>query len=166
MRVRSMAICASVAVGLVLTGCSSDGDSAGGEDKADKGSDSASRTPGGSGSGDSDGADGSSGAGGGSLEGSWVATTGGKPVALVVSGKRATLVGEHVCNGSAGEKAGSRTIELKCADGDMDRSQGRVESVDDKTLKVAWEGFGKDEFLKTEGGKLPEGLATAGLPRS
>lgn len=162
-RVRSVTIgaaVASLAAALVLTGCSSDGDD-NGKDKDKGAADSGSKTPGSGGSDDA-GAGDEAGAAGGGIEGSWVATTGGKPVALVVTGKRATLVGEHVCNGTAD----ARTLKLKCADGDMDRTDGRVESVDGKTLKVAWQGFGKDEFLKTKGGKLPEGLPTAGLPQS
>ncbi|MFD9879923.1 hypothetical protein ACFWZT_00475 [Streptomyces alboflavus] len=164
-RVRSTTIGAAVAAlaaALVLTGCSSDGDDKADGDKGkDKGaSDSASKTPGGSDS-DSDGA----GASGKDLEGSWVATTGGKPVALVITKNRATLVGEHVCNGFAAV-GGDQTIKLKCADGDMDRTKGRIDSVDGKTLKITWEGFGKDEFLRTKGGKLPEGLPTADIPQS
>ncbi|WJV47087.1 hypothetical protein [Streptomyces flavofungini] len=166
-RVRSMTIgaaVASVAAALVLTGCSSDGDDKADGDKGkDKGaSDSASKTPGDSGS--DSGADGED-VSGEDLEGSWVATTGGKPVALVISKSRATLVGEHVCNGFAAV-GGERTVKLKCADGDMDRTKGTIDSVDGKTLKITWEGFGKDEFLRTKGGKLPEGLPTADIPQS
>ncbi|ARX85368.1 MULTISPECIES: hypothetical protein [Streptomyces] len=168
-RVRSTTIGAAVAAlaaALVLTGCSSDGDDKADGDKGkDKGaSDSASKSPGGSGSDDGSDSDGA-GASGKDLEGSWVATTGGKPVALVITKNRATLVGEHVCNGFAAV-GGDQTIKLKCADGDMDRTKGRIDSVDGETLKVTWEGFGKDEFLRTKGGKLPEGLPTADIPQS
>lgn len=163
--IRIGAAVAGLATALVLTGCGSSDD---GDDKAkDKGADSSSSA--GAGSHSPDKGDGGAGAGakGGSLEGSWVATTGGKPIALVVSGKSAALVGEHVCHGTAGEEMGMQMINLKCSDGNKDRTSGRVESVDAKTLKVAWEGFGKDEFKKTEkDGKLPEGLPTAGLPQS
>ncbi|MBJ3805537.1 hypothetical protein JGB26_00075 [Streptomyces flavofungini] len=152
---------ASLAAAVVLTGCSSDGDD-GGDDGKDKGAaDSASKTPGSDSDSDSDDGD----AADGDLEGSWVATTGGKPVALVITKNRATLVGEHVCNGFAGV-GGTQTIKLKCADGDMDRTKGRIDSVDGKALKITWEGFGKDEFLRTKDGKLPEGLPTADIPQS
>lgn len=164
-RVRSTTIgaaVASLAAALVLTGCSSDGDDKGDGDKDKGASDSAAKTPGGSD--DDSGSDGA-GASGKDLEGSWVATTGGKPVALVITDNRATLVGEHVCNGFAAV-GGDQTIKLKCADGDMDRTKGRIDSVDGKTLKITWEGFGKDEFLRTKGGKLPEGLPTADIPKS
>uniref|UniRef100_UPI0006E163BC hypothetical protein n=1 Tax=Streptomyces atriruber TaxID=545121 RepID=UPI0006E163BC len=117
-----------------------------------------------SGSSSSGGSDGDS--KGGSLEGTWVATADGKPLALAVTGKTATLLGEDVlCNGTAGDATGSQTIDLKCPKGNADRTTGRVESVNGKSMKVAWEGGGTDEFLKTEGGKLPEGLPT-GPPQS
>ncbi|MBM7168416.1 hypothetical protein JQK87_08310 [Streptomyces sp. G44] len=148
----------AVAVGLVaalaVAGCGGDGDGDGGG-KKDRGSPAGSSSSGGSG-GSQDGG----GSGGGGLEGSWLSTTGGKPLALVIHEKSASLVGEDVmCSGSAG----GGTITLKCPQGDDDRTTGRVESVDGKTLKVAWEGAGTDEFLRTEGGKLPEGLPS-GMP--
>ncbi len=169
---------AGIAAALVLSGCGSDGDGdgGGGGGKKDRGSSDSSGSSGSSGSSDSSGSSGSSGssssggsggdAKGGSLEGTWVATAEGKPLALAVTGKTATLLGEDVlCNGTAGDANGSRTIDLKCPKGNADRTTGRVESVNGKSMKVAWEGGGTDEFLKTEGGKLPEGLPT-GPPQS
>lgn len=176
--VRVGAAVAGLAAALVLAGCSSDGDGGadadGGGGKKDRG---AAGSSGAEGSGGSEGSDGSEGSGsadegssggsGGSLEGTWIATADGRPLALAVTGKTATLLGEDVlCNGTAGGKAGSRTITLKCPTGNSDRTTGRVVSVDDKALKVSWEGAGQDEFLKTKGGKLPEGLPTGGMPQS
>ncbi|MCF3121293.1 hypothetical protein IPZ68_16510 [Streptomyces arenae] len=157
-----------LAAALALTGCGSDGDGGGKKDRgsADGSSGSAS---GGSDASDEGGSTGGpdSGAKGGSLEGTWVATADGKPLALAVTGKTATLLGEDVlCNGTAGEEMGSQMINLKCPKGNSDRTTGMVKSVDGTSMKVSWEGTGTDEFLKTEGGKLPEGLPTAGLPQS
>jgi hypothetical protein len=164
-RVRIGAAAAGVAAALVITGCSSDsGDgSDGGKSK---------ETPQASGSAsagaDTGGSDSGSGSGGksGSLQGSWVTTSQGKSVALLVSGKKVALVGEHVCSGTAGDEMGMQMLTLKCADGNTDRNMGQVKSVDATTLKVSWEGFGDDTFRKTDDGKLPSGFPTMGLPKS
>ncbi|MFF3642563.1 hypothetical protein [Streptomyces sp. NPDC002564] len=149
---------------LALSGCGGDGDDggSGGGGKKDRGA----AASGGSGSSDeggpTEGSDGPDGSGGGGLEGTWVATADGKPLALAVTGRTATLLGEDVlCNGTAS----ARAIDLTCPRGNGDRTKGKVESVDGKALKVAWEGAGTDEFLKTKGGKLPDGLPT-GVPQA
>ncbi|MCS0601012.1 hypothetical protein NX794_07165 [Streptomyces sp. LP11] len=97
----------------------------------------------------------------GKLQGSWITTTGGKVVALVITGKRAGVfaTGGTVCSGTAGEEAGMRMIHLSCADGSKDRVTGMIDSVDGKTLKVTWSGkAGQETYTKAEGGKLPSGL--------
>ncbi|MGW6270535.1 hypothetical protein [Streptomyces sp. NPDC055060] len=166
--VRIGAAAAGLVAALVLTGCSSDGGD-GGDGGKDKGS--AGASAGADGSDGSDASDGSgkpdegadSGAEEGGSEGSWVATAGGNPLALVIAGKQATLLGENVlCSGTAG----ADTIRLKCAKGDSDRTEGTVESVDGTSMTVSWKGAGKDQFTRTKGGKLPEGLPTAGIPES
>ncbi|MEU6676835.1 hypothetical protein [Streptomyces sp. NPDC046925] len=164
--VRIAAAAAGLVAALVLTGCSSDG---GDGDDEGKDKSSAGSSAGAEGSSDADapdegsdsGAD--SGAKDGSSEGSWVATADGNPLALVIAGKQATLLGENVlCSGTTG----GDTLTLKCAKGDSDRTNGTVESVNGTSMTVSWQGAGKDQFTKTEGGKLPEGLPTAGLPES
>ncbi|WAL96982.1 hypothetical protein [Streptomyces sp. Je 1-369] len=164
---------AGLAAALVLSGCGSGGGGDGGGGGGTgggggkKNGSSSGSSSGGSTDGSTDGSAGSGGSGseGGSLEGSWIATSGGKPLVLAVTGKTVTLLGEDVlCNGTADGGAGSQTLTLKCPKGNGDRTAGRVESVNGKSMKVAWEGAGTDEFLKTEGGKLPEGLPTAGMP--
>ncbi|MFF5310461.1 hypothetical protein [Streptomyces massasporeus] len=158
--VRVAAAAAGLAGVLVLSGCSSDGGS--GDDSAPSASPSASASAGtggdsGSGSGDS---------AGGELAGSWLATTDGKAVALVITGKQAALFGTggSVCSGTAGEESGMRMIRLKCTDGSKDRATGMVDSVNGSSLKVTWEGgLGAETYRKTEGGKLPTGLPTASL---
>ncbi|MFD5946572.1 hypothetical protein ACFWAZ_15110 [Streptomyces collinus] len=162
--VRVAAAAAGLAGVLVLSACSSDSGS--GDDAASgpSPSDSASAaTGGGSGSGSGSGSDGSA---GGELAGSWLATTGGKAVALVITGKQAALfaTGGSVCSGTAGEESGMRMIRLKCTDGSKDRATGMVDSVNKSSLKVTWEGgLGAETYTKAEGGKLPTGFPTAGL---
>ncbi|MGW6056876.1 hypothetical protein [Streptomyces sp. NPDC055189] len=168
MRVRNVRIGAAAAglvAALVLTGCSSgggDGDDEG-KDKGSAGSSAGAEGSGGSETPDEGDSGSDSGAEGGSSEGSWVATSGGNPLALVIAGNQATLLGENVlCSGTAG----GDKIALKCAKGESDRTNGTVESVNGTSMTVSWQGAGKDQFTKTEGGKLPEGLPTAGLPQS
>ncbi|MGW4391565.1 hypothetical protein [Streptomyces sp. NPDC004685] len=162
-RVRIGAAAAGVAAALVITGCSSDSGDGGDGGKAKETPQASASTgadTGGSGSG--------SGSGGksGSLQGSWVTTSQGKSVALLISGKKVALVGEHVCSGTAGDEMGMQMLTLKCADGNTDRNTGQVKSVDATTLKVSWGGFGDDTFRKTDNGKLPSGFPTMGLPKS
>ncbi|MEU1570318.1 hypothetical protein ABZ519_03950 [Streptomyces collinus] len=160
--VRVAAAAAGLAGVLVLSACSSDGGS--GDDSASgpSPSDSASAVTGG----DSGSGSGSDGSAGGELAGSWLATTGGKAVALVITGKQAALfaTGGSVCSGTAGEESGMRMIRLKCTDGSKDRATGMVDSVNKSSLKVTWEGgLGAETYTKAEGGKLPTGFPTAGL---
>ncbi|MFD5913627.1 hypothetical protein ACFQ7G_02130 [Streptomyces massasporeus] len=158
--VRVAAAAAGLAGALVLSACSSDGGS--GDDAGSSPAPSASASAGtggdsGSGSGDS---------AGGALAGSWLATTDGKAVALVITGKQAALFGTggSVCSGTAGEESGMRMIRLKCTDGSKDRATGMVDSVNGSSLKVTWEGgLGAETYRKAEGGKLPTGLPTASL---
>ncbi|WP_251076287.1 hypothetical protein [Streptomyces sp. ISL-12] len=100
------------------------------------------------------------------LEGSWLATAGGKAVALVVTGKQAGLfaTGGTVCSGDVRGSGGTLTIRLSCTDGTDDRASGTVESVDGSTLEVDWSGrLGTETYLKAEGARLPSGLPTEGL---
>ncbi|MET9576594.1 hypothetical protein ABZY30_13775 [Streptomyces massasporeus] len=159
--VRVAAAAAGLAGVLVLSACSSDGGS--GDDSASSASPSASAS---AGAGDSGSGSGSGDSAGGELAGSWLATTDGKAVALVITGKQAALFGTggSVCSGTAGEESGMRMIRLKCTDGSKDRATGMVDSVDGSSLKVTWEGgLGAETYRKTEGGKLPTGLPTASL---
>ncbi|MFF6880464.1 MULTISPECIES: hypothetical protein [unclassified Streptomyces] len=160
--VRLAAAAAGLAGVLALSACSGDGGS--GDDSASSPSPSGSApaaTDGGAGSGS-----GSDGSAGGELAGSWLATTGGKAVALVITGKQAALfaTGGSTCSGTAGEESGMRMIRLKCMDGSKDRATGMVDSVNKSSLKVTWEGgLGAETYTKAEGGKLPTGFPTAGL---
>lgn len=163
-RVRLGALAGGLIGALVLTGCGSS------DDDGDKGGDSsASATPSASKSSDDSGTSGGSGgeAAKGSIEGSWVATTDGKTVALVINKGKAGLFASdgNSCTGTGGDEMGMKMIHLKCTKGD-DRGEGMVKSVNATTMVVSWEGFGKESYTKSEDGKLPEGLPTTGLPSS
>ncbi|MFF5519082.1 hypothetical protein [Streptomyces coeruleorubidus] len=164
-RARVAAAAAGLAGVLVLSACSGDGDS--GDDSASSPAPSATASTGAGGdSGSASGSDGSDGSDAGGLQGSWLATTGGKAVALVITGKQAAIfaTGGSVCTGTAGEESGTQMIRLKCTDGNKDRATGTVASVSSKSLKVTWEGdLGAETYTKAEGGKLPTGLPTGGL---
>jgi hypothetical protein len=57
-----------------------------------------------------------------------------------------------------------KMIHLKCTDGSKTRATGMVGSVSTSGLAVTWSGsLGKETYTRAEGGKLPSGLATAGL---
>ncbi|MCW7945475.1 membrane protein [Streptomyces hygroscopicus] len=150
---------AGLTTALLLTGCSSGsgGSGSGGGDSSPSASASSADTGGGSGT---------PGAKPGKLEGSWLATTGGKAVALVITGKQAALftTGGSVCTGTAGEEAGMQMIHLKCTDGGKDRRTGMVDSMNASGMKVTWEGgIGTETYTKSESGKMPSGLPTASL---
>ncbi|ANS66957.1 membrane protein [Streptomyces lincolnensis] len=159
-RVRVAAAAAGLAGALVLTACS---DGGGSDDKASATpttptASASADTGGGSGSGGSDGST----AAAGKLAGSWVTTSDGKIVALVVNGSEAGLfaTGGSVCSGTAG----ADTIRLTCGDGNKDRADGTVGSVSGTSLKVTWKsGLGTETYTKAEGGSLPSGLPTASL---
>ncbi|RII12434.1 hypothetical protein DSC45_25140 [Streptomyces sp. YIM 130001] len=159
--VRICAAAAAVAAVLAVSGCSTDSGDDGNKDETPSASDNGEGTSGGSGESEAPG-DGAT----GSIEGNWATVASGKPVALVVQGTRVAIAGEHVCSGTASEEGGSQTLKLSCKDGNTDRTQGVVTSVDDKTLKVKWEGAGEEAFSKADGKELPDGLPTEGLPKS
>ncbi|MDQ1047543.1 hypothetical protein [Streptomyces sp. V4I2] len=168
-RVRTAAAAAALAGALTLTACSGDG---GSDDEASGGpSPSASASASGSASGSADTGGATGGSEGGTaasdeLEGSWLATTDGKAVALVITGAKAGLFATDgaVCSGTAGEESGAETIRLKCSDGSKKRAEGTVDSVGGSTLEVTWEGgLGTETYTRSEGGQLPSELPTASL---
>ncbi|MEU5280313.1 hypothetical protein AB0G87_28315 [Streptomyces asoensis] len=160
-RSTAAAVAATLAGVLVLTACS-DG---GGSDDGSSASSTTATADGGAAGGATESAS-SSVSASGELEGSWLATTDGKAVALIITGKQAALfvTGGAVCSGTAGKEAGMQMIHLKCTSGKGDRTTGMVGSVDAKSLEVTWSGaVGKEQFAKAEGGQWPSGLPTAGL---
>jgi hypothetical protein len=157
-QLRIAAAAAGLAGALVLTACSSGGDSK--DDSSSSPSASAASTaPTGGGTGGTTTAS-------DSLQGSWLATTGGKAVALVINGKQAGLfsTGGSVCSGTAGKEAGMEMIHLTCTKGGKERATGMVNSVSKSSLKITWSGsVGKETYTRSEGGTLPSGLPTASL---
>ncbi|MFE7230558.1 hypothetical protein ACFVAF_07780 [Streptomyces sp. NPDC057596] len=141
---------------LALTGCDSGG--SGATDKASATSD-ASVTA----TGDDGGGAGGPTAKGDGVEGSWLATTGGKAVVLIVTGKRAALFSTDrtICTGTAVEEGARHVIRL---DACKARTTGTVDSVNKTTLRVTWEGgLGTETYTRSTGGALPSGLPTASL---
>lgn len=160
-RARIALAAAGLATALALTGCSGGSgsdDSAGGTSTP-----SASASPGSSGD-----TGGGSTAGGkaGKLEGSWLATTKGKAVVLMINGRQVALYETNgtLCRGTAGDEAGMQMIHLSCPDGGKNRKTGMVDSVNSASLKVTWRGgLGTESYQKAEGSGLPSGLPTTGL---
>ncbi|WP_244184432.1 hypothetical protein [Streptomyces cellostaticus] len=149
-RVRTAAAAAGLVGALALTACS------GGGSKNDTSS-SATPTPTGSATGAVTDAS-------GKLQGSWITTSKGTIVALVITGKKAGLfaTGGSVCSGTAGAEAGMQMVHLTCTDGSKDRVTGMVDSVSKDGMKVTWSGkLGQETYTRAEGGKLPSGLPTA-----
>jgi len=154
--VRRAALAAAGLTGvLVLTACSGGGSD---DDTSPSSSASASSTA----SASASASGGTSSAASGEVAGSWLATTGGKAVALLVNGDQAGLfaTGGTVCSGSAS----ADLIRLKCTDGSTDRADGTVVSVGRTKLKVRWSGgLGTETYTRAEGGRMPSGLPTASL---
>ncbi|MEV7137206.1 hypothetical protein [Streptomyces tauricus] len=156
-RTRIAATAAGLAAALALTtGCGSDGgdgDSDG--DKTPSSTSSAEPTP---------SADTGT-AAADELDGNWLTTKDGKAVALVITGKEAGLFSTSgsICSGTAADTSGMRMITLKCTDGNKDRAEGMVDSVNSTTLKVTWDGFGSETYTRSEGEGLPPGLPTESL---
>ncbi|WP_399435872.1 hypothetical protein [Streptomyces sp. WAC05458] len=162
---RAVALAVGLVGALALTACTDGGDSDDGG-SGGSGGDKASAAPSASASAETGGTTGGSPSAAGELEGSWLATADGQAVALMVTGDKAALfaTGGTVCSGTAGDVSGTRTIRLKCTAGGDDRATGTVESVDDTTLRVTWEGgVGEETYTRSEGGSLPPGLPTEGL---
>ncbi|GHA31755.1 hypothetical protein GCM10010372_34830 [Streptomyces tauricus] len=152
---RIAAKAAGLAAALALTtGCSSDGGDGDG-DKTPSSTTSAEPTP----SADTGTAEANS------LDGNWLTTKDGKAVALVITGKEAGLFSTSgsICSGTAADTSGMRMITLKCTDGNKDRAEGMVDSVNSTTLKVTWDGFGSETYTRSEGEGLPPGLPTESL---
>lgn len=165
---------AGAAAVLLLAGCSGDGGA--GERAATPGSGSSSPSSpslslspspsSDSGAGAGDGGSSGAAAADSQLAGSWLTTSKGSAVALVINGTKAGVfaTGGTMCSGTAGKEAGMQMIRLTCSDGNKDRAEGMVDSVDKTSMKVTWEsGLGTETYTRSEGGQLPSGLPTAGL---
>ncbi|MBL1102512.1 hypothetical protein JK363_39085 [Streptomyces sp. 205] len=153
--IKAVSVAGTVAAAaLLLTACGSEGDD--GKKDTSKDTPSASAP-----------AEGGAGA---ELTGAYVAKSGNETMMLSISGEKAALVaGKHTCSGEYTD-TGEKTLMLKCADGNTDRTSGKVApSADGKTLTVDWEALSEnDTFTKAASPKdLPSGLPTSmpsGLP--
>ncbi|MYW70310.1 hypothetical protein GTY65_40620 [Streptomyces sp. SID8379] len=148
---------AVVAAALAVSGCS--GSHSSGKHKSRKSS--------GHSSGRTSGGTASSGTGTGSaknVDGIWSATTDGRPVVLVIASQQASLsTGDgHLCTGTV-SGASRKTLSLRCADGNTDRTMGTIRSSSGTTMRVSWDAGANDTFKKSTDGNLPGGLPT-GLP--
>jgi hypothetical protein len=161
---RIAAATAGLTAALVLTGCSGGGSGdAGPSTSATDGTATSGTATGDTSTG---GGSGSSSSAGGKLQGSWLTTAGGKAVVLMINGKQAGLfaTGGTVCSGTESNEASMQMIRLSCTDGNKRRAVGMVDSVSATTLKITWSGsLGKETYTKSQGGKLPTDLPTAGL---
>ncbi|MFI0978422.1 hypothetical protein ACH4SP_15670 [Streptomyces sp. NPDC021093] len=158
--IRTGAGAAALAAALLLTGCSSDSGGNGGDAKSPS-----AKPPAGSGTGGGETPEAPSGdAGNADIKGSWTATTNGKLVVLTVQDDMAGIAGEHLCTGRA-VRTGKILLDLKCANGNTDRTKGNVTpGADGRTLTVKWEGSGiEDKFSKAPSDAVPSGMPT-GLP--
>jgi hypothetical protein len=161
-QVRIAAAVAGLVGTLVLSACSDGGGSKDDSSSSPSASSTSTADTGGNSGGNTDGTASPS----DDLQGSWLATTGGKAVALVINGKQAGLfsTGGTVCSGTAGKEAGMRMIHLTCSNGDKGRASGMVDSVSKTAMQITWSGsVGKETYTKSKGGTLPTGLPTASL---
>ncbi|MFD8378822.1 hypothetical protein ACFV2X_09805 [Streptomyces sp. NPDC059679] len=129
---------AAAAAALLLTGCGSDSD--GGDSKSDP----STKAP----ASEQSSAPAEGGAGG-EVAGAFMAKSDGEALILSIKGEKAVLVaGKHQCTGEYADM-GNKMLMLKCADGNTDRTMGKVTaSADGKTLKVSWDAGMNDTFTK------------------
>lgn len=132
----------AMAAALLVSGCGSSGDD--GDDEG-KPSDEQQDEAGNEDEGGEDAAD----AKPGTVQGVWSTKVDGQDLILTVVGDAATLVQDDTfCTGRLTD-AGAPTLTLKCPDGKGEaRTNGTVESVEDKSLEVSWNGGDTDTFAK------------------
>jgi hypothetical protein len=142
---------AAAAAALLMTGCGSDSD--GGDGKSDP----SKKAP----ASEQSSAPAEGGAGG-EVKGAYVSKSGGDAMILSIDGEKAALIaGKHQCTGEYADM-GNKMLMLDCADGNTDRTMGKVTaSADGKTLKVSWDAGMNDTFTKvTTPADIPTGFPT------
>ena len=137
---RTMGAVAAIAAGaLLVSGCgSSDKDS--GKDDTAQGKASPTPTVAGKPSSDK---------GPGTLPGIWHTKAGGKEFVLTIAGDAVTLLREKKnCPGRVMD-TGQQALVLKCPDGTgAERTNGTVEDLKAKTMRVSWNGGDTDTYTK------------------
>ncbi|MDK1475284.1 hypothetical protein QNO07_17980 [Streptomyces sp. 549] len=85
----------------------------------------------------------------GSVQGIWNTTVDGKDVVLTVLGDGATLLRDNTaCTGRVTDAA-KPSFTLKCPGGSgEERTNGTVDSLEGKNMKVTWNGGDTDSFVK------------------
>lgn len=148
---------------LALTACDSNSGTGTGAEDGTSAAPGASASAAGSGGTNSAGSTGGTTANRAGMNGSWLTTSGGHAVVLIVNGKQAALYSTDrtACTGATGEESGKDVIHLsRC----KARTTGTVDSVNKTTLQVTWEGgLGKETYTRGDGATLPSGLPTASL---
>lgn len=145
------------AAALVLTACGSDSDEGTKDTSKDTPSAQESSAP-------------AEGGADSTITGAYLAKTGSQTLILSISGEKASLIaGKHICNGEYTD-TGEKMLMFKCADGNTDRTMGKVApSGDGKTLTVDWDALSEnDTFTRTTSpSDIPSGIPTSlpsGLP--
>ena len=135
------AVAATAVAALLVSGCGSSDDK-GGKDESGGGKPAATPT-----SEQSDAAPADDGPG--TLPGIWNTTAGGKQYVLTIAGDAVTLLREKTnCTGRVMD-AGQQTLTLKCPGGTgEERTNGTVEKLKGKTMKVSWNGGATDTYTK------------------
>ncbi|MGH3309034.1 MAG: hypothetical protein ACRDP3_00330, partial [Streptomyces sp.] len=85
----------------------------------------------------------------GTLPGIWHTKVGGKEFVLTIAGDAVTLLREKTnCTGRVMD-AGQPALTLKCPGGTgEERTNGTVESLKAKSMKVSWNGGATDAYVK------------------
>lgn len=138
---RTGAAAAAAAAALLVGGCGSSDE--GGDGKEQAAPSTTESTP------DEEAADGSDEEGSKTLTGVWRARSGGgKQLLTIASDGVSLLSGKQVCTGRVLEDGGQALV-LECPEGaGEERTNGQVETLEAKTLKVAWNGGATDTYAK------------------
>jgi len=142
------AVAAAAAIGLLVSGCGSSDDGKKDEKPKAEKKNSAEPTPS------------EQPAGKGQLPGVWSAQADGEKMTLTVVGDAVSLLRDKkMCDGRVTEAGADKSLMLKCPAGvGEERTNGKVEKVSAKTLKVAWNGGSTDTYTKVADApaKLPK----------
>jgi hypothetical protein len=136
------AVAAAAAIGLLVSGCGSSGDDGGKKDKKSSADEkkSAEPTP----------TESEQPAGKAELPGVWSAQANGGKLTLSIVGDAVSLLrDDKMCSGRVTDSGSDKSLVLKCPGGvGEDRTNGTVEKVTAKSLKVSWNGGATDNYSR------------------